>query len=145
MGRTKQTPRHYHAGKQPSIAGKCPRKEFVQAKTAKRRWRPGTVAIREINHAQKLTTTGLPKAPFLRVVKEISEEFREDLRWKATAVEALREAASSYLTGLFADMNLCAVHGGRVTVMGKDLLLARRIRGETDPYANPDLVLLKAT
>ena len=36
----------------------------------------------------------------------------------------------SYLVGLFEDTNLCAIHAKRVTIMPKDIQLARRIRGE---------------
>ena len=44
--------------------------------------------------------------------------------------KALQEAAESYLVGLFEDTNLCAIHAKRVTIMPKDIQLARRIRGE---------------
>lgn len=53
-----------------------------------------------------------------------------DLRFQSSAVRALREAAEAYLVGLFEDCNLCAIHAKRVTIMQKDMQLARRIRGE---------------
>ena len=53
-----------------------------------------------------------------------------DLRFQSSAVLALQEAAEAYLVGLFEDTNLCAIHAKRVTIMPKDIQLARRIRGE---------------
>lgn len=70
------------------------------------------------------------KAPFQRLVREISQDFKSDLRFQSTAVLALQEASEAYLIGLFEDTNLCAIHAKRVTIMSKDMQLARRIRGE---------------
>ena len=72
----------------------------------------------------------LQKAPFQRFIRAISDGIDSQLRFQAAALTALQEAAESYLTGLFEDANLCAIHANRVTVMKKDLDLARRIRGE---------------
>ncbi|QCE06083.1 histone H3 [Vigna unguiculata] len=57
-------------------------------------------------------------------------DFKTDLRFQISAVSALQEAAEAYLVGLFEDTNLCAIHTKRVTIMPKDIQLARRIRGE---------------
>jgi histone H3 len=73
----------------------------------------------------------LRRLPFQRLVKEITYEFRTDLRFQSTALMALQEAAEAYLVGLFEDTNRCAIHAKRVTIMPKDIWLARRIRGET--------------
>eukprot|EP00020_Sapocribrum_chincoteaguense_P013791 CAMPEP_0170735636 /NCGR_PEP_ID=MMETSP0437-20130122/3198_1 /TAXON_ID=0 /ORGANISM="Sexangularia sp." /LENGTH=139 /DNA_ID=CAMNT_0011073967 /DNA_START=88 /DNA_END=507 /DNA_ORIENTATION=- len=94
------------------------------------RFRPGTVALREIRRYQKSTLPFFPKLPFLRLVREIAQNFREDVRLSAKGTAVLQEAAEAYLVGLFEDTNLCAIHAGRVTIMPKDLQLARRIRGE---------------
>ncbi len=96
----------------------------------KRRFRPGTVAIREIKRYQKATTFMLSKAPFQRFIRAICDGIDAQLRFQSAALLALQEAAESYLTGLFEDANLCAIHANRVTVMKKDMELARRIRGE---------------
>jgi histone H3 len=96
----------------------------------KMRWRPGTVALREIKRYQKATELLLAKAPFQRFVRAICDGIDGQLRFQSQALLALQEAAESYLTGLFEDANLCAIHATRVTVMKKDLDLARRIRGE---------------
>lgn len=96
----------------------------------KHRYRPGTVALREIRKYQKSTATLIRKLPFQRLVKEVAQDFQPDLRFQSTAIMALQEAAEAYLVGLFEDTNLCALHAKRVTIMPKDLQLARRIRGE---------------
>jgi histone H3 len=66
--------------------------------------------------------------PFQRLVREIAQDFKTGLRFQSSAVLALQEAAEAYIVGLFEDSNLCAVHSNRVTVMPKDVQLARRIR-----------------
>lgn len=96
------------------------------------RYRPGTVALREIRQYQKSTELLIKKLPFQRLVKEIMQGMtREgDLRIQSAALGALQAASEAYLIGLFEDTNLCALHAKRVTIMCKDLQLARRIRGE---------------
>jgi histone H3 len=94
------------------------------------RYRPGTVALREIRKYQKSTDLLIRKLPFQRVVREIASEYKNDLRFQSSAVMALQEASEAYLIGLFEDTNLCAIHAKRVTIMPKDMQLARRIRGE---------------
>ena len=94
------------------------------------RYRPGTVALREIRRYQKSTDLLIKKKPFQRVVREIARELGGDLRFQSTAVMALQEATEAYMVGIFEDANLCAIHARRVTIMPKDIQLARRIRGE---------------
>ncbi|XP_044352979.1 histone H3.3-like, partial [Triticum aestivum] len=89
-----------------------------------RRYRHGTVALREIRKYQKGAELLIRKLPFQRLVREIGQVF------KSHAVLALQEAAEAYLVRLFEDTNLCAVHAKRVTIMSKDIHLARRIHGE---------------
>jgi histone H3 len=95
-----------------------------------RRWRPGTIALREIRKYQKNTELLMRKAPFQRLVRKIACEIKLDLRMQSTALLALQEAAEAYLVGLFNDTNECALHAKRVTIMPKDMRLAQRIRGE---------------
>jgi histone H3 len=97
-----------------------------------RRFRAGTVALREIRRYQKSTELLMRRAPFSRLLREIAQDFRIDLRWQQSAIEAAQEASEAYLVSLFEDANLCAIHGRRVTIMPKDIQLARRIRGETN-------------
>ena len=94
------------------------------------RYRPGTVALREIRRYQKSTELLIRKLPFQRLVREIAQDFKTDLRFQSSAIMALQEAAEAYLVGLFEDTNLCAIHAKRVTIMPKDVQLARCIRGE---------------
>ena len=92
--------------------------------------RPGTVAIREIRRYQKSTELLIRRLPFQRLVREIAKKFKSALKFQSGALGALQEAAEAYLIGLFEDTNLCALHAKRVTIMPKDIQLARRIRGE---------------
>ncbi|KAJ3670170.1 hypothetical protein LUZ60_010494 [Juncus effusus] len=128
---TKQTARK-------STGDKAPCKQLVARKFAPttsgvkkpHRYRPGMVALREIRKYQKSTELLIRKLPFQRLVREIAQDFKTDLRFQSHAVRALQEAAEAYLVGLFEDTNLCAIHAKRVTIMPKDIQLARRIRGE---------------
>ena len=134
MARTKQTARKSTGGKAPrkQLATKAARKSAPSTGGVKKphRYRPGTVALREIRRYQKSTELLIRKLPFQRLVREIAQDFKTDLRFQSTAIMALQEASESYLVGLFEDTNLCAIHAKRVTIMPKDIQLARRIRGE---------------
>ena len=94
------------------------------------RYRPGTVALREIRRYQKSTDLLIRRLPFQRLVREIAQDFHSDLRFQSSAILATQEASEAYLVGLMEDTNLCAIHAKRVTIMPKDMQLARRIRGE---------------
>ena len=152
MARTKQTARKSTGGKAPrkQLATKAARKSAPATGGVKKphRYRPGTVALREIRRYQKSTELLIRKVsliishfnkhfilflsqlPFQRLVREIAQDFKTDLRFQSSAVMALQEASEAYLVGLFEDTNLCAIHAKRVTIMPKDIQLARRIRGE---------------
>ena len=117
----------------PIVGGKAPRKEFLKAGKVKktRKYRPGTVALREIRRYQKSTELLIRKLPFSRLVREIAQEVgKTDLRFQGSAIICLQEAAEAFLVSLLEDANLCAIHAKRVTIMPKDVQLARRIRGE---------------
>lgn len=141
MARTKQTAR------KQTVSGKVPKKRPIGGKAAAKktapssttvaggvkkahRFRPGTVALREIRKYQKSTDLLIRKLPFQRLIREIASDFKSDLRFQSSAVLALQEASEAYLVSLFEDTNLCAIHAKRVTIMPKDMQLARRIRGE---------------
>ena len=136
MTRTKQ------ASKKASLAIKAPRKTISfkspAIKTAPipmnikrpRRYRPGTIALREIRKFQKTTDLFIRELQFQRLVREIATEYKSDLRFQTQAILALQEACEAYLVNLFEDTNLCAIHAKRVTIKTKDILLAKRIRGE---------------
>ncbi len=136
MTRTKQ------ASKKSFPGAKAPRKTISFKAPARkttpipmnikrpRRYRPGTVALREIRQFQKSTDLLIRKLPFQKVVREIATHYKSDLRFQTQAILALQEACEAYLVKLFEDTNLCAIHAKRVTIMAKDMMLAKRIRGE---------------
>lgn len=140
MARTKQIARKSFGGKAPKkqLATKSARKSFAGCSGGDdgikkpHRFRPGTVALREIRTYQRSTELLIRKLPFQRLVREIAQDYKNDLRFQTTAVLALQEAAEAYLVGLFEDTNLCAIHAKRVTITPKDMALARRIRGERE-------------
>ena len=136
MARTKQTARVSTGGKAPrkQLATKAARRSKPATGGVKKphRYKPGVVALREIRRYQKDTNLLIRKLPFQRLVREIAQEVGAgDKRFQSPAVLALQEAAEAYLVGLFEDTNLCAIHAKRVTIMPKDIQLARRIRGES--------------
>ena len=91
---------------------------------------PGERALKEIRAYQQSTDLLLRRLPFARLVREIQMNLtRHPYRWQGSAILALQEAAEAHLVGLFEDCNLCAIHAKRVTIMPKDMQLARRIRG----------------
>ena len=143
MARMKQTsvknttqgaaPRQFFAGKKNTknlVSQAAEEINASLAKITKRRYRPGTVALRQIRKYQKSTELLIRKLPFQRLVRVIAQDFRSELRFQQKAIEALHEAAEAYLVGLFEDTNLLAIHAKRVTIFPKDMQLARRIRGE---------------
>ena len=139
-GKTRQSP----------LAGKKPRQNYATKAITKgarkkqpptvggikkpKRFRPGTVALREIRRYQKSTELLIRKLPFNRLVREIAQDFKTDLRFQASAIAALQEAAETFLVTLFEDTNLCAIHAKRVMIQPKDMQLARRIRGDDINY-----------
>ena len=88
------------------------------------------MALREIRHYQKSSALLIRKLPFQRLVREIAQDFKTDLRFQSAAILCLQEAAEAYLVGLFKDTNLCAIHAKRVMITPRDLQLARHIHGE---------------
>lgn len=133
MARTKQTARKSTGGKAPrkALATKAARKAAPSTGGLKKphRYRPGTVALREIRRYQKSTELLIKKRPFQRLVREIAQEFKSDMRFTVESIMAMHEAAEAFLVMVFEDANLCAIHAKRVTIFAKDMLLAKRIRG----------------
>ena len=133
MARTKQTARKSTGGKAPrgryrtshGIKNGLPEKGSVRKP---RRFRPGTVALREIRKYQKSTELLIRKLPFQRLLREITQKLVPGLRFQSTAVLALQEATESFLVTMFEDVNVCVIHGGRVTIQPKDIQLWNRMR-----------------
>merc|ERR1719472_697727 len=135
MARVKQTAMKRESAQQKNrkeLAWKAARKSAGSIAGAKKvkRFRPGTKALREIKKYQKTTELLLRKLPFQRLVREIAHEHNADLYFQSQALMALQEAAETYMVGVFEDTNLAAIHGKRVTIMPRDLQLARRLRGD---------------
>jgi histone H3/H4 len=130
-GGSKTSNRRKSVPKRKSVSSDKSSPQGTKPPTRHRRHRPGRIALQEIKYYQRKTMLLVPRLPFARLVKEIAFSFwrGEDLRFQADALEALQQAAEGYLVGLFEDVNLCAIHGKRVTIMVKDVQLARRIRG----------------
>jgi histone H3/H4 len=124
-----------NAGTRVAKAKKEPGTQSTAAASPrKHRWRPGTVALREVKKYQASTEPLMRRAPFYRLVRELSQAQHQggqvSTRWQASALQALQEATESYVIGLLADAHLLALHAKRVTLMARDVALARRIRGE---------------
>ena len=100
------------------------------ANNTTKRYRPGRLALQEIRHYQKCTNLLIRKLPFQRLIRELAQKFKVNVRFRSSALMALQEAAKAYLVRLFEDTNLCAIHAKRVMIMPKDIQLAIRIRGE---------------
>uniref|UniRef100_A0A0N5AY83 Histone domain-containing protein n=1 Tax=Syphacia muris TaxID=451379 RepID=A0A0N5AY83_9BILA len=105
-----------------------------ETKIKKRRYKIGRKALSEIRHLQRTTDLLIPRFPFQRLVREVAQNFSSEtgtLRFQGSALLALQEAAEVYLTCLFEDANLAAIHAKRVTIFPRDIQFVRRIRGET--------------
>ena len=139
MARTKQTARKSTATQRPIKClaarkqGKALKANAVRSfvKTP-HRYRPGIVALREIRRYQKSTELLIRKMPLYRLIREITQHIfdQQSYRFQVGALEAIHHSLEAYIVGLFEDTNLCAIHAKRVTILPKDMQLARRIRGE---------------
>ncbi len=107
-----------------------PRKKSQLPPGQRRRFRPGSRALNEIRWYQKRFGYLLPKAAFARLVREVTMEFKTDMRFQSEALLALQEAAEAALIGMFEDANLCAIHAKRVTIKTSDIQLAKKLKGD---------------
>jgi histone H3 len=133
MARTKQTARISQGGKAPrtQLATKAARKLAPASGGVKKphRYRPGTVALREIRKYQKSTELLIPRTAVARLIREISQDYKTDLRFQASAINALHEALEYHMIELFENTNLSAIHAKRVTIIPKDIQHACRLMG----------------
>ena len=146
MARTKRTARK-HASGAPSLSKNEARRLAVARAEARhrggkelrtdalkpKRYRPGTMALREIRRHQQSTELLIRRAPFDHLVRDLVQDLwhgGHELRVSPAAVTALQEAAEAYLVLLFKDTNLCAIHAKHVAIMLKDIQLVQRICGE---------------
>ena len=91
----------------------------------KQRFRPGTVALRQIQQYQKSTKLLLRHLPFQCLVQEIASQYKKDFCFQYSVFSALQEACETYLVSLFEDAQICAIHTKRKTIMKKDIWLVR--------------------
>jgi histone H3 len=144
MARTKQTARKSTGGKFPqkSLPAKAARKaprgpQRVPVHTLgsvvkkPHRYKPGTVALREIRRYQRSTDLLIRKLPFQRLVREVAQKPKSDWRFQSSAIGALQEATEAYLISMFEDANLCAIHAKRVTIRTTSKLC---LQGRTNGY-----------
>ena len=134
MARTKQTAKKSTGGKAPrrQLATKAARRRPRPIGGVKKphRYRPGTVALREIRRYQKTTELLLRKKSFYQLCREMVQDFSADMRYQSSSILAMQEATEAYFACLFEDTNLVAIHTRRVTILPKDIQLVRRIRNE---------------
>lgn len=125
MARTKQTARKLHGGKAPTktLSSKAKKHPPPMGGVRKpHRWRPGTCALREIKKYQRSTDNLLRKRPFQRLVREVAQDFKDDLKFQRSAIEALQEESEALLSRIFRDTNALAIHAKRVTIQPKDVV-----------------------
>ena len=100
----------------------------------KRRYRAGTVALREIKKYQRTTENLIQRLPFKKLVKEILQDYQDGFLVSKEAVSCLQESAEMFLVNLLADTQLAAIHAKRITIKPIDMQFARRLRGDTLRY-----------
>ena len=120
----------------PTRAGKAP-PAGIKKERKKRRYRPGTIALREIRHHQKTTNHLIAKKRFRGLVREIGDRFHTDLRWAESALFALQEGAESYIVDVMEGTNLCTIARGKETIKPRDMRLACHLKG----YDLPELMV----
>jgi len=114
---------------------RCTARKTCPLRAAKR-LKPSSNAINEIRQYQSSGRLLVRKLPFQRLVKELAEAFRTDIRFQSMALLAMQEAAEAFIVSVFEDTNLCVIHAKRVTIMPKDMQLALRIKhGSTESYS----------
>ncbi|EJW05063.1 hypothetical protein EDEG_00844 [Edhazardia aedis USNM 41457] len=134
MARTKQTARKSTGGKAPrkQLTSKAARKSAPEPSSAAikthRKFKPGTVAAREIRKYQKSIELLIRKQPFQRLVKNVAAKMKTDVRFQGPSHICIQESAENFMTSFFESANLCVKHSNRVTLMVKDMILVAKIK-----------------
>lgn len=117
---------------QKSKGGKSKSKKTSKSRGEKktRHFKPGTVALREVKRYQKTSGFLIASLPFERLVREVAQDFKADLRFSRSAVALIQLITEHYLVGILEESVLVAISAKRVSVQPKDVHLVRRIRGE---------------
>ena len=105
-----------------------------KSRPRKRRYRPGTVALREIMKYQKATELLIRKISFQRLVREVSQQVcldlgRDPVRYQSTAILALQKASEDFLVRMFAQVQDIAICGKVITIQEKHIQLWKRLFG----------------
>eukprot|EP00477_Mikrocytos_mackini_P000003 GAHX01000003.1.p1 GENE.GAHX01000003.1~~GAHX01000003.1.p1 ORF type:complete len:140 (-),score=20.46 GAHX01000003.1:34-453(-) len=133
MARTKQTARKSTGGKAPrkQLATKVARKSAPATGGVKKphRFKPGTVALREVRRYQKTTECLTRKLPFQRLVRDCAHMFKSELRFQKVALECLQTAMELWVSTVLDDAQCYCIHAKRVTLQAKDIDLAIKIIG----------------
>ena len=129
LGRKRQT-KKANAKRVREMRRKKGKEREAEMKKEVKKMTRGMRALREIQQYQRSTELLNRRLPFQRLVREILQEKTADLRFQGMAVKALQEAGVVFLLGLLEQTNLCVIHAKRVTVMPKDIQLARHIWGD---------------
>ena len=122
MARTKASAKKSAGGKSPKVAPK--------KKAGKRKYKPGTVALREIRKIQKTGALLLKKAPFSRLVRAVTAVMKSDAKFKPSALAAVQEAAEAFATSTLEGAVMLQLHRKRKTLVKKDVEYVRRIKGD---------------
>ena len=134
--RDSESKSYTNEGKKASVSSIQAQRDIIKPKkstgTLKRphKYCPGTKALMEIRRCQRLTELLIRKLPYQRLVREIAQDYKMDLRFQSSVIMALQEAGKAFLVGLFEDANLCAIHAKHIMIMPKDIQLACHIHGD---------------
>jgi histone H3 len=136
MARAKGKPMKARGGSSGTQAGSQPAPklkkstQLTPAFNRKTKFRPGEKALREIRFYQKNTNLLIRKAPFARFIRDVAEDLVPGTKFSMVALEAIQEMTERYVVSMYEDSNWCALHAKRVTVFKRDMVLARRLRGD---------------
>ena len=118
---------------------KDPAKRATQAAPARRRrWRPGTKALQQIRRYQKQWDLLIPYKKIDRLIREIAQDYKTNLRFQREAIQALREASQYYIVGLFHDAVKVMACNKNTTLLKRHLKTAYEVRGDERRYGCPD-------
>ena len=144
MARTKKTASNYRhqvafKTRPLSVMPKVLHSQLTRLDIKRRyKYKPGTVALREVHKMQRTSHLLIPLSPFQELIREIAMSYKADLRFQREALLAIQEAAESHLVSIFQHTQNMAVHGGRKTIQDRDLTLAIHVRdNNVQPFIPP--------
>ena len=144
MARTKKTASNYRhqvafKTRPLSVMPKVLHSQLTRLDIKRRyKYKPGTVALREVHKMQRTSHLLIPRSPFQELIREIAMSYKADLRFQREALLAIQEAAESHLVSIFQHTQNMAVHGGRKTIQDRDLTLAIHVRdNNVQPFIPP--------